>query len=125
MATELRTLILAHAGAQNLTRVTELSATNTGFTWSFSGFDVSDAIAASFTPMVIPCLAGTTTAQSFFRGFTQDVEGQFSPETTSTDDLVPLANAQTAAQLSVTARQAAFTGLVARRQPDEQLAEHD
>jgi len=62
--------------------------------------------------MAIPSLPPATTQQTFFRGFAQTIEGQFNPATTSTDNLVPLANAMTAPQLAAPVRAAAFTGLV-------------
>src|SRR5579862_1805046 len=113
MATSLRALVLRYAGAQNLTRVTKLSAVNTGFTWDFSGFDVSDATAPAIAPMVIPTASGAE-SQSFFRGFENDVTiaGQFSPATTSSDGFVALADEATAQGLTPQARQAAFDGLV-------------
>lgn len=112
MADGVRKLVLAYAGEQNLTRVTELSATNTGFDWTFSGFDVSDAASATFTPMMIPTLSGAT-SQTFFRGFgSVTPAGEFMPPTSGSDDLVPLADGSAAMQLTPTARQAAFDGLV-------------
>ena len=112
MARGLRELVLDYAGAANRTRGTKLSASEPGFAWSFSGFDVSDASAATFTPMIIPTVGDGVTDQSFFRGFANDfVQGQFSPPTTSADDLVPLADEQGAANLTPEARQAAFDGL--------------
>jgi hypothetical protein len=111
MADGIRKLVLAYAGEQNLTRVTELSATNTGFDWTFTGFDVSDAAGASFTPMMIPTLSDAT-SQLFFRGFNTTTEGEFMPPTSGSDDLQPLANGSAAMQLTPSARQAAFDGLV-------------
>jgi hypothetical protein len=117
MARGLSALVLEYAGASNLTRVTELSAFNADFSWSFRGFDVDDATAPATTAMIIPTVAAGTTEQTFFRGFVNAgasavINGQFSPPTTSDDDLVPLADENTAAGLTIEARQAAFDGLV-------------
>ncbi len=126
MASGLRSLVLEYAGASNLTRVTELSAFNANFSWTFSGFDVQDATAATTTPMIIPTLPSSATSQTFFRGFVeglQSVDGQFEPSTTSADGFVPLASEGTASSLTVAQRQAAFDGLTrvdspAKNSPD-------
>jgi len=118
-ASGLRALILAHAGAQNLTRVTRLDANDEVFAWTFNGFDVSNADAVAFTPMVIPTLPDAGTTQLFVRNFgtNQDMQGQFEPETTASDDLAPLANATVAAGLDAAGRQRAFDALVKVENP--------
>ncbi|HTJ45304.1 MAG TPA: hypothetical protein VL463_24525 [Kofleriaceae bacterium] len=108
----LRTIVLRYAGASNLVRVTKMSATQVGFSWEFSGFDVSDANAPHFTPMVIPTLAGAE-GQNFFRGFANDtIDGQFNPATTSADDLTGLADETHAQSMSPSDRAKAFAALV-------------
>lgn len=108
----LRALVLRYAGASNLVRVTEMSATQVGFSWRFSGFDVSDANAPSFTPMMIPTLAGSE-QQTFFRGFVAaTIDGQFTPPTSSADDLTGLADETHAQGMTPDARAQAFAALV-------------
>jgi hypothetical protein len=95
MAAGLRDLILHYAGQQNLTRATTMSSTNSGFQWTFAGFDISNAAMAAMTKMVIPTLPMSATQQLFFRGFGNKViEGQFMPTTSSADDLTIFASAQ-------------------------------
>ena len=110
MARSVRALVLRYAGKENLTRVTTFSSSNADFTWTFAGFDLDSAGAK--TPMLIASAPAGTTTQSFFRGFGSSIEGQFSPATIGPDDLTPLANAASAAQLSATARDAAWASLV-------------
>nr|HEX4316708.1 hypothetical protein [Kofleriaceae bacterium] len=107
-AVGVRALILAHAGEQNLTRLTQFSSSNDGFDWAFSGADVSDAASATLTAMQIPSLAGSATQQSFFRDFGTPPNPSITPETTSADDPEPLATQG----VTQTQAQAAFTGLV-------------
>jgi len=109
MAKGVRALIQKYASASNLVRITELSMSNGGFDWSFSGFDLAGM---TLTPIAIPTLGASTTKQTFFRGFGQQLQGSFSPATTSSDNLVPLANVDTAQTLTADARAAAFAGLV-------------
>ena len=118
MATGVRDLILRHAGQQNLTRVTKLSASNAGFAWLFSGFDVGSTTSPpTVTPMAIATLTPPANSQSFFRGFGSEVHGNFTPTTTSADDLTSLANVQSAMQLAPAARAAAFAALVRIENP--------
>ncbi len=119
-ATGLRALVLKYAGAQNLVRVTKMSANDGVFAWTFSGFDVTTPGAASITPMVIPTLlpdAGSS--QTFLRNFgpNEGMQGRFEPETISPDDLAPLANADVANTLDAGTRQAAFDALVRVENP--------
>ncbi len=60
MASGVRALILRFAGAQNLTRVAELSAVPNELEaiWAMSAVNVIDANAATVTPFVIPTLPG-------------------------------------------------------------------
>ncbi len=119
MATQLRALILAHAGEANLTRVTHFSSSNTDFTWTFAGVDVQNASAQTFTPMVIPTLPpGSTSSQVFFLGFSQSSpDDNFDPATTSSDNMTALVNAAAANGLSAADRQTAFDGLVRIENP--------
>ncbi len=115
LSASVKALILDYAGASNLTRVTELSATRPDLIWAFQGFDVSDANAATITPMMIPTLAGATMQQFERDGITNvapDPDGDFTPATTSADNLEPLADVNTASALTDAQRQTAFTGLV-------------
>ena len=114
-ATGLRALILKYAGAQNLTRVTELSMQNDDFLWKFSGVDVSDAASDQFTALPIPSLAGSAVSQTFFRNFGPPSAAQYMPSTTSADDLTALAGSdETTAQA-----QAAFAALVRIDNPSD------
>jgi hypothetical protein len=119
-ATGLRALILNYAGARNLVRVTKMSANDSVFAWTFSGFDVTNASAASITPMVIPTLlpdAGSS--QTFVRNFggNEGMQGRFDPETISPDDLAPLSNADVANGLDAGTRQSVFDALVRVENP--------
>ena len=115
LSASVKALVLDYAGASNLTRVTKLSATSPDLVWAFEGFDVSDATAATITPMIIPTLAGATMQQFERDGITNaapDPDGDFIPATTSADNLEPLADVNTASGLTDAQRQTAFTGLV-------------
>ena len=101
----LNALILTHAGAQNFMRFTRFAAGNGGRTWTFHGFDVA---AGAATDMVIPSLTGSATQVSFFQGFSDDLEGQFTPETTSKDDISLLGNIDEAEDADPTDQQAAI-----------------
>jgi hypothetical protein len=117
MATGLRELILQYAGADKLTRVTKMSASQPGFAWEFSGFDVLDARAKTITAMKVPTLPGAATEQTFFRGFAVEMEGTFTPSTAGSDDFTPLADVQRASQLDAAARATAFGALVRSENP--------
>ncbi len=126
MAHAVYDLIVAHAGPSNLTRVTTLSATDPDFLWTFQGFDVTDAMAAVVTPMVIPTLGGAEQQQFVSEELTDagsdsgsgsgsgetDGTEQFTPATSSADNFEPLASANTAQQLTPTELHTAFEGLV-------------
>jgi hypothetical protein len=116
-ATGTRDLIVKYAGQQNLIRVTRFSSSNAGFNWAFDGFDVSSASPPTVTPMNIATLTPSKNSQLFFRGFGSEVTGKFTPATTSADDLTPLANVETALQLTPAARSAAFAALVRIENP--------
>ena len=131
MAKGVEQLILQYAGAQNLTRLTELSngaepltSTDAPGLWFMSGIDISDAGAAATSPLTIPTLAddaGSTALEQvnavlsgpgeFFFGF-------LSPNTTSTDDLTPLDNGSPTT-LSASDQTAAFDSLVRIENPSD------
>jgi hypothetical protein len=117
-ASGIRALVLQYAGAQNLTRITRMSSSSV-FTWSFDGFDVTDAADATYTRMPIPALPSGTQGDVFGRNFGADVtmQGQFEPEPDSPDDFAVLANAPAAAQLTDAERQQAFDRLVRVENP--------
>jgi hypothetical protein len=124
-ASGVRALVLAHAGADNLTRITELSASSPGFAWSFKGFDVTSAVPPVVVPMGIPTIPGLTATfeQTFFSGFGADLEGQFNPATSDADNFTSLASVTTSQGLSEADRLHAFDALVhvehpARHSPD-------
>src|SRR5204862_1328730 len=85
-------LVLAHAGRQNLTRVTTMSMSNAGVSWNFAGFDVIDVSAGRVMKTSIPSLPPEKTAQTFFRGFAPTMTGSFAPPPPAPLDLTALAN---------------------------------
>ena len=118
MATGLRQLILLHAGQQNLTRITVLSATQPGFGWSFKGFDFDASLHAA--PMQIPTLAGAATSQILFSGFSsQQPTGGFNPQTTSADDFSGLADTRRAVDLTAQQRSTAYDALLRVQNPSK------
>jgi hypothetical protein len=118
MATAVRGLILQYAGSQNLTRVTTMSSSNAGFNWSFAGFDIQNVAAATLVPMRIPTLpTGSDTSQLFFRGFGREPQGNASPATTSSDNLMAFGNVDTATALTAAQRGAAYDALLRVENP--------
>ena len=119
-------LILQYAGGQNLTRLTELSngaqpltSTDEPALWVMSGIDISNAPTGTTSPMVIPTLTGSSKLQQLDAVLPAPGNfffANFAPATTSTDDLTPLDHGS-AAQLSASARQAAFDALVRIENP--------
>jgi hypothetical protein len=117
MAAGLRELVLRYAGQKNLTRATTMSSSNSGFNWTFAGFDITNAAMATMTKMVIPTLPMSATQQLFFRGFGNKViEGQFTPATSSADDLTIFATAQKAGAARP-AVESAFAALIKIEDP--------
>jgi hypothetical protein len=112
-----RALVLQYAGASNLTRVTEMSATQPGFAWHFQGFDVTATNPPAFTPIAIPTLSTLDTSQSFFRGFGAQMQGQYSPESQGPDDFAVLASVDTAAATDGGVRAAAWDALLRTENP--------
>ncbi|NOU27191.1 MAG: hypothetical protein HOO96_04715 [Polyangiaceae bacterium] len=118
MATAVRDLAIKYAGSQNLTRVTTMSSGNTGFSWAFAGFDVQNATSGTVTPMHIPTLpSGNDTAQTFFRGFGRDPQGNASPATTSADNLMAFGDVDEATALTPAQRAAAYDALLRVEHP--------
>jgi hypothetical protein len=109
LATGISAVVLKYAGASNLVRFTQFSSSGLGTAWNFRGFDIDNGAPK---PMVIPTLPNSATMVSFFRGFTKgSLTGDFTPSTTSTDDMQLLGNAERAKSASSDARTAAFTAL--------------
>jgi hypothetical protein len=115
-ATGLRALILKHAGAQNLTRITRLNANDEVFNWTFDGVDVSNAESAVFTQMVVPTIPDSEIAQSFTGGADPaHTNGQLVPETNSSTDYEQLVEG--AADLDAGTVQTQFDGLIQVENP--------
>ena len=123
MANGVRALILRYAGAQNLTRVTKLSATTVGFAWDFSGVEVSPG--NLLTPVTIASMPAGTATQSLFSGFSvTDPEALLSPPPSRTDDFTPLTSTMTASTLDAGARDLAFAALVRIDHPNRYTPEN-
>lgn len=114
MAAGVRQLVLAHAGAQNLTRITRLSARGGPF-WDFSGFDVKDGAVVSFP---IPTLEGEV-AQRFERNFgsIETEQPKVVPASGSADDFTRLLTVSTAQGLSAGERTNLLTSLLRVENP--------
>jgi hypothetical protein len=114
MAEGVRQLVLAHAGLENLTRITRMSAIGGPF-WDFSGFDVKDGAAVSFA---IPTLNGAT-EQTFDRNFggVESVQPEATPASGSPDDFIRLMTVSTATGLSEAERTSSLTSLLRVENP--------
>lgn len=112
-----RALVTEYATSDRITRIAKMSLINSQFTWTFNGFEVSAVNPPRIAPMAMASLAPETSSQTFFRGFTDALKGQFSPPTESKDDLTPLANADTATTLDASQRSAAFGALLRIENP--------
>jgi hypothetical protein len=103
-------LVLHLAGAQNLTRITQVTASGLGTAWNFSGVDVASGVTSRVKIPTVP--AGTTTV-AFFAGFSSgQLTGQpaFTPatEAAAIDDLQLLGDVHRAALASAADRQRAY-----------------
>jgi hypothetical protein len=110
LAAELDQLVLHLAGAQNLTRITQVTASGLGTAWNFSGVDVANGAASR---MKIPTVPAGTTTVAFFAGFSSgQLTGQpaFTPatEAAAIDDLQLLGDVHRAARASAADRQRAY-----------------
>jgi hypothetical protein len=114
MAEGVRRLVLAHAGVDNLTRITRMSAIGGPF-WDFSGFDVKDGAAVSFA---IPALNGGV-VQTFERNFgdVESVEPRAAPPSASPDDFIRLMTVSTAKALNEAERTSSLTSLLRVENP--------
>jgi hypothetical protein len=108
MSKGVRDTILAHAGSENLFRVTRMSESNGPF-WDFSGFDIAAGKAA---PMTIPTLPSETQRQTFVRGFSADLMGSAEPPSGSEDDFMVLMNPTEAQALNETEREQKWAALL-------------
>jgi hypothetical protein len=116
MASGVRSAILAHAGEQNLRRITRMSAQGGPF-WSFSGFDVASGKLAS---MLIPTLpSGDNVSQMFERSFGAIALAQpkATPASGSADDFMVLLDTQAARALSEAEQQAKLASLLRIENP--------
>ncbi len=120
MASGVRDLILQYAGASEITRVTSFSTSDQPNFWNFFAFDVQDPIAGTVSFRSVPTIPPAF-SPIFERGSTgdgsgpatsTDVEGHFTPVTSSPDGFAPLADEATAAAMTPADRKAAFDGLV-------------
>lgn len=109
-------LVLAHAGEQNFFRFTRFQIGNANRTWIFSGFDVAGG---KTTGMKIPKVPSDTTTVTFFQGFADDLEGQFNPTTTSSDDMQLLGNVTDAQDATKDAQQKAFDSALRIENPNK------
>jgi hypothetical protein len=114
MARGVEAAILAHAGAQNLVRITRMSAKQGPF-WDFSGFDVSGGKLAA---MHIPTLpAGSDTRQTFLRDFAFEPTPTADPPSGSDDDFIVLEAPKAAQALGRDEQDAAFAKLLRVENP--------
>ncbi len=121
-AAAVRDLVRGLAGQERIARITQLSSTST-FNWTFKGADFSSPSPSALVAMAIPSLPGSATAQSFFSGFSfDDLEGKFTPATSSADDLTALTNVVTAAGLDAGTRQQSFDALARIDNPSRHSA---
>ena len=134
MSKGVEALVLQYAGAENTTHVAQLGVIRNelGGDWSFSAFDVADG-GTSATPFAIPTLeedGGSVSLQTVGTNLPNpELDAgpgnvftvEFTPTTTSADDLAPLDDG-TPFSLSAPARQAAFDGLVRVENPADDSA---
>jgi hypothetical protein len=116
MAAGVRAAIMAHAGEQNLIRITRMSAQQGPF-WKFSGFDVN---AGKLTPMHIPTLpSGDDTEQMLNRDFGDLplAEPNAMPASGSEDDFLTLFSPKNAQALSEADQAAKFASLLRVENP--------
>lgn len=111
----LEALVLAHAGAKNLTRFTMFFSTNLQTVWTFEGFDIASG---KSTMMEIPTLPKNTFSVQYFVGFSQDLAGKFTPPTKADDDMQILGNLADAKAASKAEQQAAFDAALRIENPD-------
>jgi hypothetical protein len=110
LAASFNQLVLQLAGARNLGRITQVTASGLGTAWNFSGVDVANGVTSRMTIPTVP--AGTTTV-AFFAGFSPgQLTGQpaFTPatEAAAADDLQLLGDVHRAARAPAADRQRAF-----------------
>lgn len=108
MSRGVRDAVLAHAGSENLIRVTRMSESNGPF-WDFSGFDIADGKAV---PMAIPTLPPEAQKQTFVRGFSAELMGSAEPPSGSEDDFMVLMNPTEAQALSEAERERKWSALL-------------
>lgn len=110
LAAAFNQLVLHLAGAQNLRRITQLTASGLGTAWNFSGVDVANGTTSR---VKIPTLPPGTTTVTFFAGFSPGtLTGQpaFTPATDAPalDNLQLLGDVHRASLASPADRQRAF-----------------
>jgi hypothetical protein len=115
MAKGLEALLLAHAGAANLTRFTVFQGVNLDTDWDFSAFDVKKGVA---TPSAVPGLATASTSVIFGAGFAATLAGVFVPVPSDRDDLSLLTNVASATAATPAARQSAFDAALRVENPN-------
>jgi hypothetical protein len=115
MSKGVRGAILAHAGQDNLIRVTRMTEFNGPF-WDFSGFDIVDG---KTQPMQIPTLtAPQDLEQTFLREFSPELQGSAEPPSGSEDDFMVLMNPPEASALSEAEQRGKLTALVRIENPN-------
>ncbi len=134
MSKGLQQLVLQYAGAENLSRLAQMSSQTEGITfggasWTMSVFDVPDGGTTVATPRAIPTLAadgGAVTLQTIGAGSGSPIadpdagpaffSASFQPLTTSNDSFAALDDGQPNS-VSLPDRQAALDGLVRVENP--------
>lgn len=112
----LQALVAAHASTKNFTRFTMFKSANLQTVWHFAGFDVAEG---KGTAMEIPTLPAGTTSETYFAGFSAHLGGDFSPATTSPDDMQLLGNYAKAKDAAKADQQAALDAAFAIQNPDK------
>lgn len=114
MASGVRAAILAHAGSENLVRITRMTQNNGPF-WDFSGFEVESG---KLVPMHIPTLPADGDAkQTIERNFGAFQGLEANPPSGSTDEITLLSRPTEASALSESERAAKLTSLLRVENP--------
>jgi hypothetical protein len=110
----LQAIVKKHASTKNLFRFTAFVSGNLQTVWHFNGFDIANGKA---TPMEIPTLPAGTTNVTYFAGFGASLSGDFTPATTSQDNMQLLGNYGKAKDASKADQQKALDAAFAIQNP--------
>ena len=112
-------ILLKYASAKNLTRFTHFQSANLNTAWTFAGFDLTKSGSTlKAKAMIIPTLPQSATSVEFFAGFASPVNGGFTPETTSSDDVALMINITNSKAATKTQNKAAFDAALRIENPN-------